>query len=635
MKNSELLKTIVGVNLILLFGFSAAVILSYQTNYQESLDKIEEVSSLATDGIFYQLITRFAEPVNVSLSMAHDSFLKERLLEEAENQADGEYAKEISYYLNTYQKNWGFDSVFLVSADTLRYYNFNGIDRILTPDDTWYYNLLEEDEEYSLNIDSDRVAGADRAVTVFVNCKIRNEKGFLLGVVGVGFRVDYLEDVLRRYEQEFNVKAILLDENGFVKVSSDDRDYELKDWFKTFSIEGTREDVLGWKKENDNLKIWASQGQEIKEKIYVVTRYIPEIGWHLIVEQETGHALLSIRNHLYMTWFLMVTVISGVFLSTAVLIRKFRKQIAKLIEERQNAFIKATEQLYDKICEVNISKNCVVGKQAEGYFESLGMKDSPYTEGLRMAAEKEIREEFREGYLSTFAPDNVLREYEKGNQRLHYEFQTTEDGTHYVWMRIEAYIFYLEEDDSIHMYAYRKNIEKEKERELQARTDEMTRFFSKKETERLIKSELAENGNAIHAFFIMDIDNFKQANDCYGHVFGDYCIKEFTEGIRKQFRENDILGRIGGDEFVAFIPISDIQGARKKAEELTLILNTHIEFQNVQWKISASIGVAIYPIDGGCFEELYRNADKALYYTKRNGKSGFTLYQEADKVDDT
>lgn len=104
MKNSELLKTIVGVSLILLFGFSAAVILSYQTNYQESLDKIKEVSSLATDGIFYQLITRFAEPVNVSLSMAHDRFLKERLLEEAENQADGEYAKEISYYLNTYQK---------------------------------------------------------------------------------------------------------------------------------------------------------------------------------------------------------------------------------------------------------------------------------------------------------------------------------------------------------------------------------------------------------------------------------------------------------------------------------------------------------------------------------------------------
>ena len=103
------------------------------------------------------------------------------------------------------------------------------MDRLLTPDDTWYYNLLEEVEEYSLNIDSDRVAGADRAVTVFVNCKIRNEKGFLLGVVGVGFRVDYLEDMLRRYEEEYNVKAILLDENGFVKVSSDDRDYELKD----------------------------------------------------------------------------------------------------------------------------------------------------------------------------------------------------------------------------------------------------------------------------------------------------------------------------------------------------------------------------------------------------------------------
>ena len=86
------------------------------------------------------------------------------------------------------------------------------------------------------------------------------------------------------------------------------------------------------------------------------------------------------------------------------------------------------------------------------------------------------------------------------------------------------------------------------------------------------------------------------------------------------------MGRIGGDEFVAFIPIPHIGGARKKAKELASILNTSIEFQGVKWKISASIGVAVYPLDGVAFEELYSNADKALYDTKRNGKRSFLWF---------
>ena len=75
-------------------------------------------------------------------------------------------------------------------------------------------------------------------------------------------------------------------------------------------------------------------------------------------------------------------------------------------------------------------------------------------------------------------------------------------------------------------------------------------------------------------FFIFDIDNFKQANDQFGHAFGDACIKEFTRIIKTSFRETDLLGKLGGDEFAAFIPVSSEDWVEEKATELSQSLHT-------------------------------------------------------------
>ena len=131
----------------------------------------------------------------------------------------------------------------------------------------------------------------------------------------------------------------------------------------------------------------------------------------------------------------------------------------------------------------------------------------------------------------------------------------------------------------------------------------------------------------MYAFFIFDIDNFKKVNDQLGHEFGDYCIREFTGIVRSHFDDRDILGRIGGDEFVAFAEVPDMDSVRRKAGELTRSLDTVIEYQDMKWNISASIGVAVYPSGGLQFVELYRNADRALYQTKKRGKNGFTIHK--------
>ncbi|MFR3762925.1 MAG: diguanylate cyclase [[Clostridium] symbiosum] len=632
MKNNRLFKTNAVISLILLIGFALTAALSYHANYRTSLDSMEQISTLTADGICYQLTAMFTKPVNVSLTMSHDSLLREHLSKETEYLEDEKYVDTTRNYLDTYREKYGFDSVFLVSAATSRYYNFNGIDRVLTedsPENAWYYDLLKSDAEYSMNVDNDEVEGADNVLTVFVNCKVKAGDGSILGIVGVGIRIDYLEELLRTYEDKFNVTAGLLGEDGTIEISTAHNGHVKTDWFELNGRHNIRGQILDWREKNTNLEIWADKEESGKERSYIVARFIPELNWHLVVEQNTGQLLHEIRIQLILTGILLIIIVVSVLLIITAVIRNFNKQITELMEERQESFVRATEQLYDNIYELNITKNCSVGKRTREYFKSLGVNDLPYSEGLRVIADKQIKEEFREGYVSTFDPPNVIREYERGNHHLRYDFRMTQDGDKYFWMRIDAYVFYSAEDDSIHMLTYRKNIEEEKKIQIQAVLDEMTRFYSKRETER--QTVLSGTPGGRYAFFIFDIDNFKQANDCYGHRFGDFCIKEFSSIIRKHFREKDILGRIGGDEFAAFIPVPDIGWARKKAGELAEALNTVIENQDRSWQMSVSIGVAVYPEAGTLFEELYGNADKALYETKIRGRNGFTIFQPYDE----
>ena len=102
----------------------------------------------------------------------------------------------------------------------------------------------------------------------------------------------------------------------------------------------------------------------------------------------------------------------------------------------------------------------------------------------------------------------------------------------------------------------------------------MTGLYTKKVTERMVDKCLAQYPGQRYAFFIFDIDCFKQVNDRFGHAFGDDCICGFTGIIKAHFREDDIIGRIGGDEFVAFIPVPDLEFVVKKAEELSQALDT-------------------------------------------------------------
>jgi len=216
-----LLFTNLFICIVIVTGFIITSIISYKSNLGMFEKDVQHVSNLTSEGIYYKIDSIFTKPINISLTMANDRLLKEFLIDEQDHLNSEPFLKTMREYLLAYREMYAYDSIFLVSTQTNRYYHFNGLDRTLLPDNPeneWYYRFLASDEEYSLNIDNDEAANNE--TTIFINCKIKNTDGSVMGVVGVGFRVNYLQSLLKEYEDKFGVRALLVDHDGIVEIST-------------------------------------------------------------------------------------------------------------------------------------------------------------------------------------------------------------------------------------------------------------------------------------------------------------------------------------------------------------------------------------------------------------------------------
>ena len=128
---------------------------------------------------------------------------------------------------------------------------------------------------------------------------------------------------------------------------------------------------------------------------------------------------------------------------------------------------------------------------------------------------------------------------------------------------------------------------------------------------------------------MIDLDNFKAINDNYGHIAGDRTLQMFADTLRDFAGEDDVICRIGGDEFVVFI--KDIISKEEigiRAADIITDLCHKLEECKFETNSSVSIGIAQTPEDGVEFNKLYNSADKALYYVKQNGKNSYHFFSD-------
>lgn len=218
------------------------------------------------------------------------------------------------------------------------------------------------------------------------------------------------------------------------------------------------------------------------------------------------------------------------------------------------------------------------------------------------------------------------------------DFRVFVSYRYYAWMKMICRAE-IEDFRAVRVVGFLKNIEKDrKERDKLKNVierDSMTGLYSKTYAPYLVNQILAEK-NKMNALLVIDLDNFKSVNDKLGHLIGDAVIMDMAMNLKSTFRKNDILGHIGGDEFMVFM--RDIQSeemVNKKCDQLRDVLRQVYHHEGEEVSVSSSIGIAISPEHGTDYKTLFTHADSALAQSKRDGKDMQTIYSEKIKIENS
>ncbi len=304
------------------------------------------------------------------------------------------------------------------------------------------------------------------------------------------------------------------------------------------------------------------------------------------------------------------------------------KELLKRSEERYRFLENLTN---DIIFEVDMTTRRITLNQ--NYHKHLSFLPNLKTIDDLLQYNKRIYPEDRQAIQ--LMVENISMGEEKGEA----QFRIYATDTVLVWLHVQCYAMRDDAGNAIRFLGKIMNIDKQK-RELQrlqgrAAQDSLTKVLNRETTQSKIdeflilqrKSGLVNR----HALMVVDLDGFKRINDTYGHLTGDHLLMALAEEMRKVFRSSDIVGRMGGDEFVAFLKdIGDDAHAFLKGDELcTTVRALSGQFHN-GLQVTCSIGIC--PCSGTditSFDELYQKADSALYLAKSRGKNQCMAYNGA------
>ncbi len=198
------------------------------------------------------------------------------------------------------------------------------------------------------------------------------------------------------------------------------------------------------------------------------------------------------------------------------------------------------------------------------------------------------------------------------------------------WYQVQYALQYDESGTPTYALGTLKNVQNTEDLQSRASHDLLTGCYNKGAFEKKARFAFDEAVTAQeYVLFIIDVDNFKAINDHLGHFMGDIALKEVADKLKKMFRECDCVARVGGDEFAVLMQgalAPDVLAAR--AQAVVDALDITYEGAGHRYRISGSVGIARFAQDGTTYEELYKNADAALYHSKHKGKNGYTIYDD-------
>jgi diguanylate cyclase (GGDEF)-like protein len=228
----------------------------------------DELIETLSDNIYNTMRSEIAETIHVSRVVANDHFLLD-LLENESSMDSGEVSEKLASYSERLKTAFDYSWISITSEQSKAYYTHEGIYRILdsenNPDDEWYAEFVEQDKEYSVSIARDN--DVPDTFMVFIDTRIEDDNGNLLGVCGIALEMHDFEAMLQSYEESYDIEVLFTDENGVVQLDCGNEDQKIE----TYQLpDEAYHNPMNYSQSN-------------MDGDYNVIRYIDSLNWYMII----------------------------------------------------------------------------------------------------------------------------------------------------------------------------------------------------------------------------------------------------------------------------------------------------------------------------------------------------------------
>lgn len=219
---------------------------------------------------------------------------------------------------------------------------------------------------------------------------------------------------------------------------------------------------------------------------------------------------------------------------------------------------------------------------------------------------------------------------QRNDFRLQVRMRTSEEEP-YRWYEIEFNLLTDEDNNALGYVGSIHDIDELKASTLEFKNksqhDSLTGLYNNASIKEIIEDYFQRSGKEkTNALIILDLDDFKNVNDTYGHRFGDRVIKAAADTLNNTFGENDLTARIGGDEFLVFCKdFLDMSSVNEKVKKMFDNFAENPVGEEEKYIIKASVGISVSPQDGNTFKRLFDKADRNMYKVKRSGKNSYNF----------
>ncbi len=273
--------------LILVSGFTVTTVAGYASS-REAIEHglAAQALPLTGDNIYSQIQKDMLQPVFISSLMANDTFMRDWILQGEKEPA------QIVRFLTEVQHKYGTITSFLVSARSQNYYHPGGILKMVREDeprDAWFFRVRAMAAPYETNVDFD-LANRDK-LTIFINHRVFDYDGNFIGVTGVGLTLDTMAQLIDNYRARFERNIYFVDKGGKVVLAGKRTTHVQGDLRTLPGLGALAGDIM-----NGSSTPAASRYRRGDAVMLVNSRFIPELGWYLVVEQDASAEMLTLRR---------------------------------------------------------------------------------------------------------------------------------------------------------------------------------------------------------------------------------------------------------------------------------------------------------------------------------------------------